>query len=357
MYLNGDQILNFFYVFSLSFVSSLFLTVIRVGRGAADLLAVQRAHTRVTSRLGGMAVFLAVFIGTWFWFSNSQESSGYRLFILVSCPLLIAGLAEDLGYPIGVRARFLAAVFSGVLFVTVFGQWLPRLNIPFVDFAMTLPYFAIPFTVIACAGVTHAFNLTDGLNGLSALISICISIALMAICAKIGLWAHFQALGLLISAIAGFLFVNFPFGRLFLGDGGAYVIGHVLVWTAVSIVWNAKEVSAFSILLIFFWPIADTLLAIWRRRFLGIEITRPDRLHFHQFVMRGLEISILGRGYRAIANPLATVAIVPMACFPMFLGVVYYDSVNITILLSIFTFGAFLITYFAGISWLKSRKS
>ena len=342
---------NFIYIFSASLALNLVFIFARVGRGASDLFAVQASHTRPTSRLGGVAVFGAVFAGTWFWFSSPSVSSGYQVFLLVSAPLFLAGVAEDLGYPMGVRLRLLAAVVSGTAFVVAFEQWLPRLDIPIVDLGMAMPMIAIPFTVLACAGVTHAFNLIDGLNGLSAFVSMGVCVSLMVICAQVGLFAHFQALGLLLAALSGFLIVNFPFGRVFLGDGGAYVVGHMLVWTSVSIVWNSPQVSAFAILLIFFWPIADTLLAIWRRTLRGSDMTRPDRLHFHQLVMRGLEISMLGRGRRHIANPLAAAMIVPMALAPMFAGVLFYDDVTVTVWLSIVAFSGFFLTYIAGMRW------
>lgn len=356
MLLYSAFLTNFIYVFGASLALSVALIFVRIGRGAVDLDAVQASHTRPTSRLGGVAVFGVVFAGTWFWFSAPEVSSGYQLFLLVSAPLFIAGVAEDLGYPTGVRLRLLAAVVSGAAFVVAFGQWLPRLDIPIVDRGMAVPAVAIPFTVLACAGVTHAFNLIDGLNGLSSFVSMGVCAALMSICAQVGLAAHFQALGLLLAALAGFLVVNFPFGRVFMGDGGAYVVGHILVWTSVSIVWNSPDVSAFAILLIFFWPIADTLLAIWRRTVRGTDMTRPDRLHFHQLVMRGLEISVLGRGRRHIANPLAAAMIVPMALSPMFAGVLFYDNVAATAWLSALAFGLFFLTYVIGIRWSRRGR-
>ncbi|MBF9020239.1 UDP-phosphate N-acetylglucosaminyl 1-phosphate transferase [Rhodobacterales bacterium HKCCA1058] len=301
-------------------------------------------------------MFAAVFAGTWFWFSSPSVSSGYQLFLLASAPLFVVGVTEDLGYPMGVRLRLTAAVVSGASFVAAFGQWLPRLDIPIVDLGMAMPIIAIPFTVLACAGVTHAFNLIDGLNGLSSFVSMGVSVALMAICAHVGLAAHFQALGLLLAALSGFFVVNFPFGRVFMGDGGAYVVGHILVWTSVSIVWNSPQVSAFAILLIFFWPIADTLLAIWRRTLRGSDMTRPDRLHFHQLAMRSLEISLLGRRRRHIANPLAAAMIVPMALAPMFVGVLFYDDVAVTFLCSLLAFSGFFLSYTVGMRWSKSGR-
>ena len=98
---------------------------------------------------------------------------------------------------------------------------------------------------------------------------------------------------LLIASVLGFMVLNFPTGKIFLGDGGAYALGHMTVWSAIILISNETKVSPFSILLIFFWPVADTGLAIWRRWKLGTPTDRPDRLHFHQLAMRPLKFDFL----------------------------------------------------------------
>jgi hypothetical protein len=92
---------------------------------------------------------------------------------------------------------------------------------------------------------------------------------------------------------------------------------------SVSILWNAPDISPFAMLLIFFWPIADTLLAITRRLSLGKPIVQPDKLHFHQLVMRGVEIVFLGRQRRRIANPLAALFTLPFVFAPMITAVMF----------------------------------
>ena len=163
---------------------------------------------------------------------------------------------------------------------------------------------------------------------------------------------------MIAAAILGFLVFNFPFGKIFLGDAGAYVAGHLLVWMSVSILWNSSNVTPLAMLLIFFWPVADTLLAISRRLALGKPITQPDRLHFHQLVMRGVEISLLGRGRRHVANPLASLLTMPFIFAPMVAGVlVSGDRSNAAI--ACVTFAViFTTTYKIGI-WIapKLRRS
>ena len=147
--------------------------------------------------------------------------------------------------------------------------------------------------------------------------------------------------------------LNFPLGKIFLGDGGAYALGHLLVWSAIIMINRATDVSAFAILLIFFWPVADTGLAIWRRWKLGNPTDRPDRLHFHQLAMRFLEIRFLGRDRREIANPVATLILIPLISAPQVLGVLFWDNFRASVLSAVGMGFLFTLTYLAGIAVAK----
>ena len=57
---------------------------------------------------------------------------------------------------------------------------------------------------------------------------------------------------LLVCSILGLYVFNFPFGKIFLGDAGAYTLGHVLIWLSILLVARNPEISPYAILLIFF---------------------------------------------------------------------------------------------------------
>ena len=141
--------------------------------------------------------------------------------------------------------------------------------------------------------MVNAFNLIDGLNGLSSYISISIAASLSIVSFDVGNSQFAIFLVLLSFAVLGFSVLNFPFGKIFLGDGGAYALGHLLVWSAILLIDKETEISPFSILLIFFWPVADTGLAIWRRW--KLEPRRQTRsASLHQLTMRFFEIRMFG---------------------------------------------------------------
>ena len=152
------------------------------------------------------------------------------------------------------------------------------------------------------------------------------------------------------------MILNFPIGKIFLGDGGAYLLGHLLVWSAISLVNYESSISPFAILLIFFWPVADTVLAIWRRWKLGNPTGRPDRLHFHQLAMRFLEIRVFGRNRRQIANPFATIILVPLISVPQFLGVLFWNDLLVTVWITIGISLLFVSTYLFGIKLAKKTR-
>ena len=197
--------------------------------------------------------------------------------------------------------------------------------------------------------MVNAFNLIDGLNGLSSYVTISVALSLSIIAFDVGNTQISIFLVLFVSAVLGFMVLNFPVGRIFLGDGGAYALGHLLVWSAIILINSASEVSPFAVLLVFFWPVADTGLAIWRRWTLGNPANRPDRLHFHQLAMRFLEIRFFGRDKRKIANPLATLMLVPLISAPQVLGVFFWDNFKATVLSTMGVAVIFVATYLLGI--------
>ncbi len=333
-------------------------------RKAIDEVAIQSAHTGFVPRVGGLAVYVSVlglipllsfgFIPLSVVFNLNAEQLTWL--ILSAAPVFCVGLAEDLGFSMSPRRRLSASVISSLLTIFVFEVWLQKLGIPGIDKLLMFAPFAILFTIFATVGVVNAFNLIDGLNGLSSYVSISIATSLSILAFNVGNIQIMIFLILINSAMFGFAILNFPFGKIFLGDGGAYMLGHLLVWSAIILIEDASDVSPFAILLIFFWPVADTGLAIWRRWKLGNPTDHPDRLHFHQLAMRFLEIRFFGRYKRDIVNPISTVILIPMISAPQLLGIIFWDDLSVTVICTLILGSVFVITYLIGINVAKKSR-
>lgn len=291
---------------------------------AHHLMAVQAAHSKPIPRVGGIAIFGSLAVSLIF--APSEITWSYGLFIVSTSVIFSVGLAEDLGFGISPLKRLFAVCVASLLAICFLGVWLPRTGVPGLDALMSYWIIGIPVTLLVTAGVANGFNLIDGVNGLASLTAIVSAVALGLISEQAGYAVMTQLSTLLAAGILGFFLINFPAGLIFLGDAGAYTIGFVLSWFGIAVLLNAPAASPWAILLTMFWPLADTLLAIYRRTRRNVATMAPDRLHAHQLVMRAIEIYVLGRGRRSIANPLSTLVLAPFVVTPPLVGVLFWNQ-------------------------------
>lgn len=312
-----------------SFALCCFLIVLtkyvpRLAGRRGDLNAVQRAHDRLTPRVGGIAIFGALAVMTAF--VPETLAGGWVRFVPAVSIIFMIGLMEDLGYYVSPKGRLAAAGLASLVFMLLTGVWVPRIDIPLLDDYLRFWIVGAPITLFITAGAANAFNLIDGVNGLAGGAALACALALAAIAWQGGYVEMTHLVTMLSAGILGFLLLNYPFGLLFLGDAGAYTIGFVLSWFGISILLNVPEASAWSILLTLFWPVADTILAILRRAQHKAPSFHPDRMHVHQLVMRYLEIRWLGRHRRYVSNPLTTMILLPPVVAPVCAGVALWDA-------------------------------
>jgi UDP-N-acetylmuramyl pentapeptide phosphotransferase/UDP-N-acetylglucosamine-1-phosphate transferase len=90
-----------------------------------------------------------------------------------------------------------------------------------------------------------------------------------------------------IGAVLGFFVWNFPWGKIFLGDGGAYLLGFLAGLNGVLLVKNHPEVSAWFPLLLLIYPIWEVIFSILRRKFIQNKYPfEPDAIHLHTLIYR-----------------------------------------------------------------------
>lgn len=321
----------------------------------SDTGAVQSAHAAPTPRIGGVAIAAGLALSAFL--VPSAIQSTYTLFVLSLTPVFLSGLAEDLGYGVSPKWRLIAAALSSLLAVIFLQAWVGRADVPGFDWLLGFMPIAVIFTMFATAGVCNAFNLIDGLNGLASGTGVITAIGLAAIAHLTGQAQLASISFMVIAALMGFLVFNYPWGKIFLGDAGAYSLGHVLAWLSVILMFRVPDLTPWAVVLVFFWPLADTVFAIYRRRRSGRPTDQPDRLHFHQLVMRFLEIRYLGRGKRQIANPLATLVMLPFVALPVGFGVLLWDHPFWAFFAVLCFGGMFVGSYMMGVRLASSARA
>ncbi|MEQ6292395.1 glycosyltransferase [Vogesella sp. GCM10023246] len=255
----------------------------------SDIIGVQKFHVVPVPRIGGVPIMLGLLVGCAL--SGYLNTSIWVLLLLLSAlPAFGFGLLEDVTKKIGPLERLLATFVSAMLGCFLIQAMLIRLGVPAIDHMLAHYWWlSLLVTIVAVSGVAHAFNIIDGYNGLSGMVSVFIFAAIAYVCIKVHDIVLMSVCMAMIGAILGFLFWNFPRGLIFAGDGGAYLIGFMIAEISVLLVSRNAEVSPWFPLLCVIYPVFETLFSIYRRKFLqGRGVVGADALHLHQMIYRRL---------------------------------------------------------------------
>jgi UDP-N-acetylmuramyl pentapeptide phosphotransferase/UDP-N-acetylglucosamine-1-phosphate transferase len=219
------------------------------------------------------------------------------------------------------------------------------LDVPPLDALLVFAPVSVAFTLFAVAGIANAMNIIDGLHGLASGVGALALGALGVLAWTVGDHALASATFVLLAATAGFFVLNYPWGRLFLGDGGAYLLGFWLAWLSVLLVARNPDVSPWACLLIIVYPVTEVLYSIKRRLALKLHFGRPDRDHLHSLIktngvaMRFPHLSIDWQ------NALATPGLWFFSAVPMGIAVLYSSEPIILVSMALAFAGAYFLIY------------
>jgi len=275
-----------------AFCAALVLAVVAPARSRAHQQSSdpQHIHTGATSRLGGVAVVLgfavAVFIA-----SARQHVPAHAILplLLAALPVQLVGLWEDLTHRVSPRRRIYAAVVSAIL-ASVFAEGIiSRLDLPVADALLAYLPFALLLTWFMVVGACNAFNIIDGTNGLAGGSSVLMFAGMAIIAWNVGDSVVLAQTAAIIGALVAFLVWNYPKGRIFLGDAGAYFIGFMYAQLSVQLVARNPGVSAWFVIALAAYPIVEMVYSIYRRKVVEhTAATQPDIRHLHSLLYRNL---------------------------------------------------------------------
>jgi UDP-GlcNAc:undecaprenyl-phosphate GlcNAc-1-phosphate transferase len=273
------MVITLIIAFLVSIGLSLFLTpwVMRLATiiGAIDRPGERRIHKGTIPRLGGLSLYLSFFVALLFflrldsgiphssWIFERQGIVSLFLLLVVMC----LGIWDDVHH---LKASYKFVVQFIVANVAYFSGFnITSITHPFGSELLQLGMFDYPVTVLWIVGITNAFNLIDGLDGLASGVATIAFITIFPIAILGRDMASAVISLLLVGSLLGFLRYNFNPAKIFLGDSGSLFLGFALA--IVSIKSSAKGTAAFSMLvpvLALGLPIMETILSMIRR-FLG----------------------------------------------------------------------------------------
>jgi UDP-N-acetylmuramyl pentapeptide phosphotransferase/UDP-N-acetylglucosamine-1-phosphate transferase len=285
---------------------------------------VQKFHTAPTPRVGGIPIVLGLVVA---WGKAPADMQAMLTPILFAgLPAFIFGVAEDITKRVGVMQRLLATMASGLLAWWITDYSLSRVDIWGVDWVLSFTLVSVVFTAFAVGGVANSINIIDGFNGLASTMSTLAFVGYAMIAWQVGDTTLAGVSLVLAACVWGFFWVNWPFGKLFLGDGGSYFIGFALAWVAVLLIERNPSVSAFAALMVCVHPVTEVLFSIYRRKIRKEHPGMPDRLHFHSLFKRRYVARWFGQYSNAVRNSITGALIGLMTVTAVILASLSHNS-------------------------------
>jgi len=247
----------------------------------------QNFHAHSTPRAGGIGIL-----------------AGISLLILMPLGLkfifsiflaFLSGIFEDFHNSLTPKLRLFLQLIAAIVVV-----WLTHSVVTYLGLGISMPYWlGTFFTIFAIVGMMNAINIIDGFNGLASgvILFILISFALVSY------HQHNEEMLSIISIVSGatfgFFVLNFPKGKIFLGDGGAYMLGFIVAVIGIFLASKYEDVSPWYVLAIFIYPVWEVIFSIIRKSYIGHSPMQPDSYHLHMLIYRQITKN----------NPLTTVFI------------------------------------------------
>ncbi|HEY8408909.1 MAG TPA: MraY family glycosyltransferase [Gaiellaceae bacterium] len=252
--------------------------------GVVDAPGGRRLNRSPVPRLGGLALFLGIFVPALAFLPFGRETRGLLLGAAVA---VTVGAVDDFR---GLRwFEKLGGQLVAAGIPVWFGIWVDRFTFPLLGVHRLPEWAGAPLTILWIVAIMNMVNFLDGLDGLAAGVSGIAGLTFSVIALSLAKPDAAILSAIVFGACVGFLRHNFYPARIFMGDSGALLLGFVLATIAIQgLLKTAATVALFFPLLVLAVPIVDTTFVVMRRIKHGERVFEGDQAHLHhRFLRRG----------------------------------------------------------------------
>ena len=279
---------------------------------------IQNIHKDYTSRLGGLIILISsIFLSSYLYFIKNENSYLLNI-IFFSIPFVLIILIEDFYQNISPFIRFILLTISAFLFCLYGINQLPIIEIPLLGDLINIPIISIIFYTLCITAYINGVNFIDGTNGLASLTIFTSLLCLLFLTITLGDFVNSKIIIYMIAILIAFIFMNYPFGKIFLGDLGAYFIGWITAIMTIKIMIDNPEIPNWSAVTILSYPIIEVIFSFFRKIQSGKNPFYPDREHLHLKLFFTLEAKIKNNLYAnsLVAPFLSLIWLMPLVIIP-----------------------------------------
>lgn len=234
----------------------------------------RKIHTSRVPRVGGLLFFPIMILPFY------NEFNQYSAIIITASLLLTIGLYEDFKKNTSSYIRFLLIVGFVCLFVIQENFVINEFSNEILNYANQFPFFSILFVILGLLFFINGFNFIDGANGLMLGTALIILLNYLFFTYSVSEYLFKFNLNIFVCTLILFL-TNFPFGKIFTGDGGSYFLGFIIGCLSILMV-KENILTAPHIACLIFYPIVEIFITFWRRVFINkTNPFKPDEFHLH----------------------------------------------------------------------------
>jgi UDP-GlcNAc:undecaprenyl-phosphate/decaprenyl-phosphate GlcNAc-1-phosphate transferase len=240
----------------------------------------RRMHLRAVPRLGGLGLFLGIFVAA---LAFVDLSGPYRGILLGAALATTIGLVDDFrGMPWWLK---LGGQFACAAIPVLAGVTIDHFTLPFFGIHDVPDWFGVAVTLIWIVAIMNMVNLLDGMDGLAAGICAIAGTTFAILALSLGRPEAAVLSAIVAGACVGFLRHNFYPARIFMGDSGSQLLGFTLAAVAIQgTLKTAATVALFFPLLALAIPIVDTSFVVAKRLKYGRPLHEPTPWHlYHRF--------------------------------------------------------------------------
>ena len=272
----------------LAYLATRLAIALSLHRGILDLPNPRSAHSDPVPRMGGIGIVAGFYVSiAGLWMLEYLGFTGYGgpsrsvLIVLSACAGMAAvGLYDDLCHVTPARKFTLQLLLA--LGVAGLGIRFEDLGIPGGD-TLALGTLGLPLTLLWLTGFSNVYNFMDGINGLAGATGV-------VYCGFFAAFAFHQderellaVAVLLMGSCVGFLFLNFPQARTFMGDTGSLFLGMLFSGMVVLLAQRASDSGALvGLVLVCSVYLFDSGFTLLRRIKRHEHIFRAHRTHLYQ---------------------------------------------------------------------------
>lgn len=302
----------------------------------------QRLHQDEVPRIGGLIIYVFLSVTAIFAF----DSHLLNVILMSAIPIIFIGAKEDLFHNTSPKLRLIFMIVSASLIIYVLPTNLPEIDFPFINQVLSFSILKEIFFIFSILVIINGNNFIDGVNGNMALTNIVQLFVLSLLSLTLNDRNVVEVCLILLIPLVIFFVFNFPFGKIFSGDAGAYFYGFAVSAIIIYLFGKYDQLLSWCAVLILIYPSIELLFSFIRKKFFEkISPFSPDTNHLHSFIF-----SYLNKKFKLFNNSFVIVFLLPLVLAP-FLAFLFFANILsiIFIIFIIFIFYIIMYIYFSNL--------